>query len=65
MLQHQPRGSPGISAGRGLKLKRKTNQLRIHPGSPGISAGRGLKLVDRQLSVEGHLDRPALVPGVD
>ena len=36
-------GSPGINAGRGLKLRLLRQGVRLHLGSPGINAGRGLK----------------------
>ena len=57
--------SPGINAGRGLKLHDVAFLVAPIDDSPGINAGRGLK----PLKINGEdrvlMIRPALMPGVD
>ena len=57
--------SPGLKAGRGLKLTVKSGQQPRGNASPGLKAGRGLKRVrGHPKRVSGRL-RPASKPGAD
>ena len=53
--------SPGINAGRGLKLIDGERNGMMRPDSPGINAGRGLKLH----LVSSHLARWQDSPGIN
>jgi len=57
--------SPGLKAGRGLKLCELFGQPVRIGASPGLKAGRGLKLLNRKGVNHGLLHRPASRPGAD
>ena len=60
-----PDASPGLTAGRGLKLGIAQRQVGGHDASPGLTAGRGLKLLLRYPRRAACLHRPASRPGAD
>ena len=57
--------SPGINAGRGLKLTVRSLSMSLVRDSPGINAGRGLKHMGYPFVIINVEIRPALMPGVD
>ena len=60
-----PGASPGLKAGRGLKLAQPARWRGGVGASPGLKAGRGLKQQHENVEVETELLRPASKPGAD
>jgi len=57
--------SPGLPAGRGLKLRDLVSARRRANASPGLTAGRGLKPKYIRSPMMNDMHRPASRPGAD